>query len=333
MSARRSRTGPVLSSIVLLSTIVATHSARAYVHVVRRGETLASIAMSAYGRSDLEHVLVGANALDVQGGSMIAPGLRLEVPALQYQRAALGDTWAALADRWLGASNHATILAESNGTHPWLPPEPSRVFMIPYVLRHFAAADETVFDLASRYYGDKLAAWRLVVFNDLKGNDIHRGDVVLVPLVELPLTAHGEEEAAIEAAAWLPSGSTIKAKQAAIEAAIPNLYAHVDGARYVEAVALGHALLAIARDLNVGDASAPSVFAGSSTGPLATRSQRARIGKLLTEAYVALDSSGAAADACKLYLDDAAVVHLEPSTTSPKVRAACERARQSVSPR
>ncbi len=151
MSARRSRIALVLSFAGVASTGVATHDARAYVHVVRRGETLASIAMSAYGRSDLEHVLVGANALDTQGGSMIAAGLRLEVPTLQYQRAALGDTWSALADRWLGASDHATILAESNGTHPWLPPEPGSVFVIPYVLRHFAAADETVFDLASRY--------------------------------------------------------------------------------------------------------------------------------------------------------------------------------------
>ena len=57
----------------------------------------------------------------------------------------------------------------------------------------------------------------------------------------------------------------------------------------------------------------------------ATRSQLARIGKLLATAYVALDATGSAIEACQLYLENANVVHLEPATTSPKVRQVCTR--------
>ena len=47
--------------------------ASAFTHIVKSGETLAQIADRLYGESRLEVVLVGANALDVQGGTVIAP--------------------------------------------------------------------------------------------------------------------------------------------------------------------------------------------------------------------------------------------------------------------
>ncbi len=284
-------------------TLVAPQDARGFTHVVRKGETLASIASTLYGRADYEHILVAANALDAQGGSAIAPGMRLEVPAVGHARTALGDTWPALADKYLGDPNHSRVLSEANGSHPWIWPDPGTEIVIPYVLRHYAAADETIFDLAQRYLGDKMLAWQLVIFNDLKGNDIKRGDVVLVPLVDLKLTQAGESEAAAE----LPGdgGATAWAalqRQKTIEEKLPELHRLVMEGRYVDAVSLGERLR------GMGDA---------------TKSQLAKIGKRLTVAYVALDAAGAAADACRLYLDNVNAVHLEPETTSPKVRAVC----------
>lgn len=288
----------------LLVTLALSADARAFTHVVRKGETLASIAKTFYGRTDLEHVLVGANALDAQGGSAIAAGMRLEVPTVGHQRTALGDTWAMLADRYLGDVKHAAVLAETNGTHPWLPPDPGSEIVIPYVLRHYASANETIFDLSQRYLGDKMLAWKLVIFNDLKGNDIKRGDVVLVPLGSLVLTPEGEQKAKEEAGLTLGGlgGGKARDHQKEIEARLTTLQQHVLEGRWVEAIALG------ARLHGLGDA---------------TRSQLARIGKLTATAYVALDATGAAIEACRLYLENANVVHLEPETTSPKLRAVC----------
>ncbi|MGZ3418509.1 MAG: LysM peptidoglycan-binding domain-containing protein [Polyangiales bacterium] len=303
-----------LRSLLLMSAFVLVASdASAFPHVVRKGETLASIAKTIYGRPDFEHILVGANALDAQGGSVIAPGMRLEIPAVGHARAALGDTWIALADRYLGDVRHAAVLAEANGTHPWLPPDPGSEIVIPYVLRHFAAADETIFDLSERYLGDKMLAWQLVVFNDLKKNDIKRGDVVLIPLKNLPLTPEGEAEAAGDHGD--AAGGHAKAKQKKIDEQLPELQKLVSEGRWVEAIGLGNRLLGTA-------GSVPARELGD-----ATRSQLARIGKLLATAYVALDATGAAWDACQLYLDHAHTIHLEPATTSPKLRAVCTRAK------
>jgi hypothetical protein len=150
-----------------------------------------------------------------------------------------------------------------------------------------------------------MLAWQIVVFNDLKKNDIKRGDVILVPLKTLPLTPEGEAEALADRSELGPggvAGAKIRDKQRRIEEQLPELHKQVLEGRWVEAVGLGNRLLAM------GDA---------------TRSQLARVGKLLATAYVALDATGAAIEACRLYLEHANVVHLEPSTTSPKLRAVC----------
>lgn len=296
----------LIAAAVLLFALSAG-DANAFMHVVRKGETLASIAKTVYGRPDFEHILVGANALDAQGGSSIAPGMRLEVPSVSYQRAALGDTWTALADRFLGDPRHAAVLAEANGTHPWLPPDAGAVIVVPYVLRHFAAADETIFDLSERYLGDKMLAWQLVVFNDLKKNDIKRGDVVLIPLKNLPLTPEGEAESSGVSSGDRPAANAgrIRERQRKIEEQLPELQRAVVEGRWLDAVALGNRLL------------------GMNFTEWATRSQLARTGKLLATAYVALDATGPAIEACQLYLENAHTVHLEPATTSPKLRAVC----------
>ena len=294
-----------LSALLACAALLPSRDAHAFTHVVRKGETLASIASALYGRIDYEYVLVGANALDAQGGSAIAPGMRLEVPAVGHQRTALGDTWGALADRYLGDPNHSRVFSEANDSHPWILPDPGSEIVVPYVLRHYAAADETIFDLSERYLGDRMLAWQLVVFNDLKSNDIKRGDVVLIPLVHLPLTAQGEAEAAGQLHGDLGAGGgKARERQRAIDEKLPELYQDVLEGRYIEAVALGERLR------GVGDA---------------TRSQLAKLGKRLATAYVALDAPGAAIDACRLYLENANVVHLEEATTSPKLRAACGR--------
>ncbi len=281
--------------------------ARAFTHVVRKGETLASIAKDMYGRADFEYVLVGANALDVHGGSSIAAGMRLEVPALGHWRTTLGDSWPELADRFLGAADRAHILAGANGQKPWTPPEPGTEIVIPYVLRHVAGDDENVFDLAQRYLGDKMLAWQLVVFNDLPGNDLRRGQAVLIPLVDLPLTALGKAQA--ERARELvrsEAGGEARARQKEIDERLPELHTLVRDGRWIDAVGLGERLVGL------GDA---------------TRPQQARIGKLLTVAYVALEAHGAAIEACRRYLQNVTVEHLEAAETSPKVREACDHAR------
>src|SRR5580704_10322816 len=95
----------LLASIVAVVATVAPTHARAFTHVVKPGETLAQIAARIYGDSEREGVLVCANALDVQGGTVIVPGMRLEVPAPGHHTVMQGETWAELSLSWLGMSD------------------------------------------------------------------------------------------------------------------------------------------------------------------------------------------------------------------------------------
>src|SRR5579871_4501301 len=98
--------------------------AAAFAHVIRPGETLAQIAERVYGDAELERVLVGANALDAQGGTVIVPGMRLEVPAPGQHTVSQGEMWADLALLWLGTNDMARteLLAHANKGVPWIPP-------------------------------------------------------------------------------------------------------------------------------------------------------------------------------------------------------------------
>ncbi len=71
----------IVACLGFAAVAASSNQAFAFTHIVNPGETLAQIADRLYGNAKLESVLVGANALDVQGGTVIVPGMRLEVPA------------------------------------------------------------------------------------------------------------------------------------------------------------------------------------------------------------------------------------------------------------
>lgn len=287
-----------------LTALLAAPAARAFPHVVRPGETLASIAEAVYGRIQLEQVLVAANELDVQGGLSIRPGMRLEVPAVTYRRARAGDTWAALAAETLGAERRSDVLAAVNGSSPWLPVEPGAELVLPYNLRLIATAPETLPQLAFRYLGDAKKAWMLGQYNGREGIEVARGEVLLIPLVDLPLTARGKQEAASAAAALASEalGETLRT-QRRVAAELPQLLADVRAGRWVDAVRRGSGFLA--------------------SGDLTDR-QLATIHRKLVEAYVALGATGLAASACAALRKVEPGLRLDPNLTSPKVRLACE---------
>ena len=71
---------PILVSLVAIA-LAASTDAHGFIHIVRPGETLSQIATRMYGDARKELIIADANALDVQGGSVIVPGMRLEIPA------------------------------------------------------------------------------------------------------------------------------------------------------------------------------------------------------------------------------------------------------------
>src|SRR5580700_4965422 len=153
--------------IAVLLALLWDGDARAFTHIVKPGETLAQIADRVYGDSKRETVLVGANALDVQGGAIITPGMRLEVPAPGHHTVMQGESWADLALSWLGTNDMARteLLAHDNKGVPWVPPVEGQEIEIPAIVTYIAGEGETVNTIASRFWGDPNRGWELNAYN------------------------------------------------------------------------------------------------------------------------------------------------------------------------
>lgn len=281
----------------------------AFPHIVKPGESLAQIAQRVYGDPKMETVLAGANALDSEGGSAPVAGMRLEIPAPKFHIVAAGETWPALSAQWLGDAKRADVLARANHGVSWIAPEEGREILIPYVLTVIAGEGDRMDQIARRYLGDPNRAWELDAYNGRKptGNGqarpLVRGELVLVPLVNLMLTDAGKSEARLggETTRDEAAGATLDVQRRA-ESELPLLQADVAAGRYVEAVSRGNKILG--------------------SGEL-TRSQLALVYRALLDAYVALDATAAAQGACSAWRAIEPKKRLDPINVSPKIRAAC----------
>ncbi len=297
--------GPMTFAAITALALVATSDANAFTHVVSQGETLAQMAIKFYGTPRFETALVGANALDAHGGSAIVAGQPIEIPAPAHHRVAESESWAELARLYLGDAKRAETLARANGGVSWVPPAVGQEIEIPAVIAHIAAEGDTMPALAQRYVGDANKAWELDAYNGRKGDQkLLRGDVVLVPLLDMALTEEGKKSARLAADRMRTEGGghAYEAQRRA-EAEIPPILADVRAGRYVDAVAKGNRVLG--------------------SGEL-TKPQLAAVNRALLDAYVALDAAGLAAGACAAWRANAqSPAPLDPKIVSPKIRSAC----------
>lgn len=278
-------------------------SAHAFPHVVRRGETLASLAERIYGRVELEQILVAANGLDAGAGISIVSGMRLEIPSLGHHRATAGDTWASLAEALLGDRERSDVLANANDSMPWLQPTDGQEVVVPYNLRYVVQQGDSTLTIAYRFLAERDKAWMLDRYNHLRQKPVRRGNVVLVPLVSLPLTPEGKAEAAgAGAVVRAEGGGRAHEAQRRVEAELPQLANELRSGRWVNVVERGNRLL------GYGELSKPEL---------------GQIHRALTEAYAALDANGLAETACGAWREAEPAAELDPIELSPKLMRAC----------
>lgn len=293
----------VLAVLALGAATATPRAAAGFPHVLAPGESLAKVAERMYGRVELEQVLVVANGLDLPGAGPTLPGMRVEVPAVGYHRVSPGDTWEVLAARHLGDVRRSDLLARANDAMVWVPPAPGRELVVPYNLRYVAKQGDSTLTIAYRFLGKRDEAWIIDRYNDLDGDPVARGDVVLVPLVDLPLTDEGRERARAGAAMARAEGEgDDHDAQERVDAELPDLASEVRAGRWLEVVIRGNALL------GYGDLADP---------------QLARLHRMLLEAYAALGAAAQAAGACAEWRRADPDADLDPVWLSPKLLKSC----------
>ena len=132
----------------------------------------------------------------------------------------------------------------ANDSSPWLTPEEGAEIIVPFNLRVLPEANDTLVTIAYRFYGDMNRAWVLDRYNLLNGRKLQPGDVVLVPLTELPLTEAGRQLARQSLESWGELGGEHRSQQRTAGEELPELLADMRAGRYSEAVARGVTLLA-----------------------------------------------------------------------------------------
>ena len=303
----RGLTSSLVMACCVLLLQFAGSSARAqerasYMHVVRPGETLASIAQRYYGDPRRESVLVAENGLTTQGGAAIVVGLRLAIPWVSYHRVQPSETWASIATQHYGDPRRVGTLIQANPQVSATQPDEGAELLIPYPLRHVARQNDTMRRVAQLYYDDQGEAQSLLRFNSLRRQRLARGRIVLVPIDDLLLSEEGRE--VIERATGRTiGGGEVRELQTEINEQLPTLREHVRRGRYTEAVALGNRLLA----------------SGELTG-----NQIVTIQRELAVAYVALDREDLAVTAFTAALDRQPDLELDTRRTSPRVLRALE---------
>ncbi len=277
--------------------------AHAFPHVAQKGETLAALAERYYGRIQFERVLARANFLDGSSSAGLTPGMILEVPALTYRQVRQDETWQTLALELLGDERRHILLAQVNGHKPWVEPELGQLIAIPYNLTWVATGQESLATLAYRFLGSTKHAYRLTTYNQLGDRKLKRGDLLLLPLSDLPLTAEGLAAAKAAATKLIEQthGDQFE-EQKRSHHQTKELSQEVQSGRYIPAVARGTQLL--------------------SSGNL-TQSGRGKVHFLLLQAYVALGAQGLARTSCRAFRSLRPQAKLDPFMVSPKIIKIC----------
>jgi LysM domain len=311
-------------TIVLLCILCggggAAADARVVVYQAKSGDTPESIAADYYGNRSLALFITEGNGLTA--GARLKPGQKVRIPTAFHYRVHRGDTLEALAQRFFDDKRRAPFLAQLCGLKSVDRLREGQDLLVPFQHVHRAEAPESLASVARAFYGDAGKARLLADFNFRSSPMLAKGDRLLVPIGHVKIRA-------VRLAPTPPAPRNKPAPPPTLAAA-PAKEAQKREAELAEKIAGQLATVEkIYKEGNYADV--PGALDKLLVEDPA-ESQLADIFRLKAYAYVALGMDELAVSAFREVLERKPDVALDEATTSPKIRAALDRARQAPAP-
>ncbi|MCP4674288.1 MAG: hypothetical protein GY854_01975 [Deltaproteobacteria bacterium] len=294
-------------SFAALLLFLAPTTALSLTHIAREGETLTQLAVRYYGSEKKTMILRAANGFVHPDDGTLTQGEQVEVPEPIFHRIEDGDTWNDLADRFLASKKRGRFLSKINDSEKNKMPPLGTIIKIPYHLRHILATEESLKSVTRLYYRKTRTTRWLRQYNLTRKKRFARGDVLIIPLVDLELTE--EEKARLEKKETTRyTGEDISGQKKAVKEIVEVKKAYENGL-YVEMVAMAGRL----------------VGRGKLTVP-----QQIGVHNYLGYAYVALGEKKLAIQAFITALKLQPTMELSSITTSPKILDVFNEARKAA---
>ena len=150
------------------------------IHKVQKGDTLELLAAEYYGDRRHKIYIMIENRLD--HARELKPGEKLRIPISSEITATVGDSLASLAAQHLGDERRARYLAEFNGLSTDSSVAAGMEIAIPLRVTYRAEGNESLRSIASALFADDKKAELLKDYNDLKVDELEKGQTITVPI-------------------------------------------------------------------------------------------------------------------------------------------------------
>ncbi len=294
-------------------------------HTLREGETLQQVARYYYGAGWKASYIVGRNGLSAEADAKV--GKTYAVPAGATYKIRKGDSLASIAKRELGDKERYRFIMTANSITDINDLEVGRELLMPFVIKHTVAANETLATISKLYFHSTKQAKAIQEYNALATTTAAPGVKLLVPIVDKDTLDVKKKAPMPKGAAATPVADETppdepKSKDPPL-AAVPGDEPSdkSPGARIRRAIKQYHAgeFDQACRDLErlLGE-------------PRLARDDRLRVIEYCGYCAVAFGDMGPARDYFRRWLEMRPDVQLDPVFTSPKIRTAVEEARKDI---
>jgi LysM repeat protein len=304
--------------MLLLAGTTPARANRYVTYVVRPSDTVESIAAEYYGNRARAQFITEFNGLP--RNAQLHQGQMVKIPTSYRYRLNPGDALPDLALRLVGDRRRGPLLLQLNGVRTGDRISPGTEIQVPFQFIHVMRPGESLTSVARAYYGDPGQAKLLAMYNFLRNASESPavGEKLVIPITHVR----------VRSVRLIQPQKTSKKPPLPTLSLVPGPDPESQKAELELAETVGRRVENAERSYHEGNyTEVPAALVKLLTEVDPSETQLVEVYRLLAFAYVALGETELAVGAFREVLDRQPGFTLDPVQTSPKIRAALEKAR------